>query len=388
MVMKKEETLVSILSAKRLPIGKIRGIYGAQKPEDLFQALVTGQLQQLENFSAAQIEQVILGNVTNLGGNLARRCALAAGISPLIPAVTVDCQCASGLVALAQGAQQIISGAAKAVLAGGVESTSTALTVLDPQTKQPLKRYPMVPAGYPDLEMGVVADLMSKKYHVSRLQQDEYAYHSQQKARVAFEQKLIQAEIVPFQTEIKTLWQDESPRFETSLAKLSQLQPVFTEEGTATAGNSCPINDGAATVILEKYQQGKQVQGYLLDQVIVGLNPVEFLRGPIIATEKLLAKHQLQIADLDVVELNEAFAVQSILCQKELGIEAEQLNPLGGALAYGHPYGATGAILMARLLNSLNRKSGPALGLVTLCVAGGMGMSMLIGNQFWEGEFN
>ncbi|MBZ5964894.1 thiolase family protein [Leuconostoc gelidum] len=373
----------SIVSAKRLPIGKVNGIFAHQTPEVLFQSLISQQLADLPGYSKEQIDQVILGNVTNQGGNLARRCALAAGFPVETPAFTVDSQCASGLVAVASGVQTIISGQSALVLAGGIESTSLANMTINRDTNAVLRRFPMVPAGQLDLDMGIVAENMTQKYHVSREQQDAYALKSHQKAKQAFEMGLLNRECYAFKAENIKYMQDQCPRFDTNLEKLAQLKSVFSKQGSVTAGNSCPINDGAGTVLLKKFDPNDIVQGYYLDHELVGLAPDQFLLGPISATRKLLVKHRLSITDIDVIEMNEAFAVQGIICQKALDIQDDQLNPLGGALSYGHPYGATGAILIARLLNSLNQIPKPALGIVTLCVAGGMGMSMLIGNQHW-----
>ena len=299
------------------------------------------------------------------------------------PAFTVDSQCASGLVAVASGVQTIISGQSALVLAGGIESTSLANMTINRDTNAVLRRFPMVPDGQLDLDMGIVAENMSQKYHVSREQQDAYALKSHQKAKQAFEMGLLNRECYAFKAENIKYMQDQCPRFDTNLEKLAQLKPAFSKQGSVTAGNSCPINDGAGTVLLKKFDPNDIVQGYYLDHELVGLAPDQFLLGPINATRKLLVKHRLSITDIDVIEMNEAFAVQGIICQKALDIQDDQLNPLGGALSYGHPYGATGAILITRLLNSLNQIPKPALGIVTLCVAGGMGMSMLIGNQHW-----
>ncbi|MCT4381825.1 thiolase family protein [Leuconostoc suionicum] len=382
--MKKILPKATIVSAKRLPIGKVNGIYATKKPEELFSQLFQNQARLIPGFSMENIDQIILGNVTNLGGNLARRCAIASEIPLSKPAYTIDCQCASGLMAVISGVQSILSGDAQIVLAGGVESTSTANIVLDRQTNKIIKRFPMVPQGQMDLDMGIIAENMSEKYHISRVKQDEYAFKSQFKAKKADEQETINQEIVPFGFGKKLITKDQCPRFKTSIDQLAELKAAFRQNGTVTAGNSCPINDGAATVILKKYNKVDVAQGYYLDQATVGVLPEEFILGPIYATKKLLNRHHLTISDIDVVELNEAFAVQGILCCEQLGISEKQLNPLGGALAYGHPYGATGAILVSRLLNSLNRIERPALGLVTLCVAGGMGMSVLIGNKYWQ----
>lgn len=382
--MKKILPKATIVSAKRLPIGKVNGIYANKTPEELFSQLFQKQVKLIPGFSIKSIDQILVGNVNNLGGNLARRCAIASEIPLSKPAYTIDCQCASGLMAVISGVQSILSGDAQIVLAGGVESTSTANIVLDRQTNKIIKRFPMVPQGQMDLDMGIIAENMSEKYHVSRVKQDEYAFKSQLKAKKADEQETINQEIVPFGFGKKLITKDQCPRFNTSIDQLAELKAAFRQNGTVTAGNSCPINDGAATVILKKYNKVDVAQGYYLDQATVGVLPEEFILGPVYATKKLLNRHHLTISDIDVVELNEAFAVQGILCCEQLGISEKQLNPLGGALAYGHPYGATGAILVSRLLNSLNQIERPALGLVTLCVAGGMGMSVLIGNKYWQ----
>lgn len=375
---------VGILSARRLPIGKINGIYADDNPERLFSSLVTQQLKQLDGYELKNIDQVILGNVTNQGGNLARRLTLATDIGIETPAQTIDVQCASGLMAIASAAESIMNKNASLILAGGVESTSQSYITIDRQTNESLKRFPMTPVGHLDLDMGIVAENMSQQYHVSRREQDIYALNSHQKAKQAFEKHEIDDEIIPFSQGNKLIKRDQCPRFDTTLEKLANLKPVFKEGGVVTAGNSCPINDGAATVVLKAYHSGETMAGYYIGHAMVGLSPESFILGPIAATEKLLETYGLNMSDIAVVELNEAFAVQSILCQRTLKISDEQLNPLGGALAYGHPYGATGGIMIARLLNSLNRISSPALGIATLCVAGGMGMSMLIGNRYWQ----
>lgn len=184
-------TPVGILSAKRLPIGKINGLYTEQSPETLVANLLQQQVAMLSTHRLKQVDQVILGNVTNQGGNIARRAALAAGIDSSTPAYTIDAQCASGLVAIASGAQAILNQDAKLVVAGGVESTSRSYVTIDRETNEPLKRFPMVPEGQLDLDMGIVAENMSSRYNISREQQDNYAFNSHQKAKKAFENKQI-----------------------------------------------------------------------------------------------------------------------------------------------------------------------------------------------------
>ncbi|KRL01336.1 thiolase family protein [Liquorilactobacillus capillatus] len=374
---------VSIIAAERLPIGKVNGMLQNAQPESLYTELVVQQLKK-KAISLDEIDQVYLGNVMNQGGNLARRCALAAGLSPTVSAQTIDCQCASGLTAIIDGAANILAGNAKMVLTGGVESNSNANTIFDCITGKKSQRYPMTAGPYLDQDVGVIADAQAVKYGLTRKQIDYFAYMSQRKAYTAFSKGLLTPEILAY----KRLIQDECPRFNTTVEVLGQLKSAFTPAGVCTAGNSCPINDGASSVILKKYTAAEPTAGYLLGSELLGCSPEEFILGPVYATQKLLRRFNLRVEQLAAVELNEAFAVQALLCQKKLQIPAEKLNILGGALAYGHPYGATGGILVTHLLNILNRLKRPALGLVTLCVAGGLGASLLIGNAYWSEEDN
>lgn len=371
---------VSLVDAKRLPIGKVNGILRSAAPEELYAELIANQFEKLSSVRIDDGEQVFLGNVMNLGGNLARRCMLAAGIKPSIPAQTIDCQCASGLAAVIDGAAAILAGNATIVFTGGIESNSQANLIVDRVTKIPKMRYPMTAGDFVDQDVGVLADQMAERFGLSRQEVDEFAFKSQKKASVAFSQGLLKQEIIPYHG----VTQDECPRFDTNMGKLSKLKPAFTSSGICTAGNSCPINDGASSVILRKFRKNDNAAGYLLGSQLVGCQPEEFVLGPIYATRKLLQRFNLTLEQIDAVEMNEAFAVQALICQRKLKIPDEKLNVLGGALAYGHPYGATGGILITHLLNVLNRFERPAIGIVTLCVAGGLGVSMLIGNNVWS----
>ncbi|WP_311407052.1 thiolase family protein [Liquorilactobacillus uvarum] len=373
---------VSIVDAKRLPIGKVNGILRTATPEDLYATLIAKQFEKVESLKLADIEQVFLGNVMNLGGNIARRCALAAQIAPEIPAQTIDCQCASGLAAIISGADSILAGNVETVLAGGIESNSNANLIIDRVTKKQKFRYPMTAGDFPDRDVGFLTDKLAANFGLKRSEVDKYAFESQRKAYVAFSKGMLKNELIPY----KGLTKDECPRFDTNMERLGQLSTVFTDSGICTAGNSCPINDGASSVILRKFRKNDEAAGYLLGSQLVGCRPEKFILGPIYATRKLLHKFNLDLEQIDAFEMNEAFAAQALICQRKLKIPKEKLNKLGGAIAYGHPYGATGGILVTHLLNVLNRLQRPALGIATLCVAGGMGASILVGNAYWGQE--
>lgn len=373
---------VAIISSKRTPIGKVRGSLASLKPEEMFGQLWQGQSTRLKEKIIP--DYVLLGNVMNLGGNIARRASLLAGIGPSVPAETIDFQCGSGLRAFINGANMIVAGDANIVVTGGLESTSQANQVLDPITKKPIWRFKMAPVGYEDLDMGIAAERLATQYKISRNRQDEYAYNSHKKAVAAIKAGKISREILALTVKEKQILKDDCVRADTSLAKLAQLKPAFIADGTCTAGNSCPLNDGAASVILGSLAQAKEIEGVYFGQVTVGSLPAEFLTTPIKATQKLMEKFQLTDQDISAYELNEAFAVQAIVFQEALQIPAEKYNCWGGALAFGHPFGATGGILITRMLKRLNEISHPALGIVTLCVAGGMGVSLLLGNKAWK----
>ncbi|CAK8053894.1 acetyl-CoA C-acyltransferase [Eupransor demetentiae] len=378
----KYDSAVAILSAKRLPIGKIHGQFADESPENLYAELIRGQFQELE-LGQEKIEGLYLGNVTNQGGNLARRAGLAAAFPVSIPAQSIDCQCGSGLAAIINAANAIKAGDATYLAAGGIESTSTARLVLD-QDKQPLKRFPMAPNGFEDLDMGLLAERAALTNGISRQAMDQYALKSHQKASQAIASGQIAEELIPY----KGINRDETVRPNSSFETLSKLKPAFKKEGTITAGNACPINDGASSVILGSPTQTdfQSAIGYYLGQSSLGLLPKDFLLGPIQSTEELLKKYELNLDEIDCIELNEAFAVQAILFQEHFNLDDAKLNQFGGALAFGHPYGATGGILVARLLNRLNRIDRPALGIATMCVAGGMGISLLIANRHWQNK--
>ena len=336
------------------------------------------------------IDEVIVGNVIGGGGNVARRVALKAGLPVETPAVTVDRQCASGLEAIAIGHMKIMSDFGEVMICGGVESSSRApwqierpKSLYGMQAPSILTRQPLSTSEYGDPDMGVAAEKLADKYGITRQQQDEFALQSQQKYQVSKQAGVFDSEITAFRmTDQLLLSEDECPRSRSSMESLSRLKPVFKANGTITAGNCCPVNDGASFTILASERACRLYNltpiAEVVDAVAVGVDPNGFGLGPVPAVEKLLARQEITLEDIDVIELNEAFAVQALSCIKLGNFPIEKINPSGGATAFGHPYGATGAILVTRLLTELKRNEKSRFGIVTMCVGGGQGAAMLI----------
>lgn len=372
-----------IVAAKRTAIGKVGGMFKHLLAEQLVAPLITEIVKQY-HLDAEAIDEVILGNATGPGGNLARLSALTAGLPVTVAGVTVDRQCGSGLEAINLAARLIQAGAGEMYLAGGVESTSTApwklakpRSLYDPHGPAIFMRARFSPDFIGDPDMGIAAENVAKKYHITRKEQDEYALKSHQKAVFAQENGLFQEEIVAVSGQVV----DECPRKHTSLEKLAALQPVFLPDGTVTAGNACPINDGAALVLimsLKKCQELK-LQPILrfVDATSAGVDPNYLGIGPVPAVRKLLKRQQISMEDIDLVEFNEAFAAQVLASIKELNISCEKVCINGGALAIGHPYGASGAILITRLFTEMKRNK-LKKGLATLGIGGGLGLATLV----------
>lgn len=327
-----------------------------------------------------QIDDVILGNAAGPGGNPARLAALEAGLPVSVPGVTVDRQCGSGLEAIAHAAHLIEAGAGEIYLAGGVESVSTAplRANLIEGVATPYTRARFSPDSVGDPEMGEAAETVIAAAGISRQRQDAFAMRSHQKAVASQHQVRFDAEIVPLGG-IKT---DQCPRPDTSLEKLAALSPVFRKDGTVTAGNACPVNDGAAVVAVMSHRQYKtrKLQGglWLSQSAAAGVDPNVLGLGPVPATKKVLARAGVGIDEIDLIEFNEAFAGQVLACLDQLGIIEDQVNVGGGALALGHPYGASGAVLMVRLFTELIRRDNGETGLATIGIGGGMGLSALV----------
>ncbi|WP_340034105.1 thiolase family protein [Paenibacillus sp. FSL H3-0302] len=374
-----------IVMAKRTPVGRMGGLLSTLEPEALLAPLIQHIVAET-NLPKELIDDVIIGNVVGPGGNIARVAALEAGLPVSVPGVTVDRQCGSGLEAINIAARLIQSGAGEIYLAGGVESTSRApWKMAKPQTlmgvPQLYTRAHFTPSSYGDPDMGIAAENVARKYGISREEQDQYALKSHQKAVHAQQSDRFQQEIVPLQVEGQWVSTDECPRANTSLDKLQKLPPIFEEKGTVTAGNACPINDGAALLLMmsrEKCQQLKLTPILrVVDAQAAGVDPNYLGMGPVPAVQKVLKRQKLTVADLDIVEFNEAFASQVLASLNELQIPQEKVNLGGGALAIGHPYGASGAMLMTRLCAEMQHVPYQR-GLATLGIGGGIGLATLV----------
>jgi len=374
-----------IVMAKRTPIGKMGGRLSTLEPEGLLAPLIR-HLVAVTNLPEDLIDDVIIGNVVGLGGNIARVAALEAGLPVTVPGVTVDRQCGSGLEAINIAARLIQSGAGEIYLAGGVESTSRAPWKMSkPQTlmgvPQLYTRAHFTPSSYGDPDMGIAAENVAKQYAISRDEQDRYSLTSHQKAIHAQQTGRFLQEIVPVQVNGQWIIHDECPRADTSLDKLQQLSPIFLEEGTVTAGNACPLNDGASLVLIMSRDKCNELNLKpilrVVDAQAAGVDPNYLGIGPVPAVQKVLNRQCLTVADLDIVEFNEAFASQVLASLRELQIPEEKVNRGGGALAIGHPYGASGAILMTRLCAEMLHKPYKR-GLATLGIGGGIGLATLV----------
>ncbi|MFJ8065893.1 thiolase family protein [Psychrobacillus sp. NPDC096426] len=374
-----------IVMAKRTPIGRMGGMLSSLEPEKLLAPLIKHIVAET-NLPKDIIDDVIIGNVVGPGGNIARVSALEAGLPVTVPGVTVDRQCGSGLEAINLAARLIQSGAGEVYLAGGVESTSRApWKMAKPQNLMGVPdlytRAKFTPSSYGDPDMGIAAENVAKKYAISREEQDQFSLESHRKAIQSQQTGRFDQEIVPLQVRGEWVTKDECPRPDTSIEKLQKLSPVFQENGTVTAGNACPLNDGAALILImsRKKCEALNLKPILriVDAQAAGVDPNYLGIGPIPAVQKVLNRQQLTVDDLDIVEFNEAFASQVLASLKELHIPLKKVNRGGGALAIGHPYGASGAILMTRLCTEMLYKPYKK-GLATLGIGGGIGLATLV----------
>ncbi|WP_054950422.1 thiolase family protein [Numidum massiliense] len=389
-----------IVDSVRTAIGKLGGAL-ANVEANYLAAHVIEALIARTGIEKNIVEEVIFGQAKQSAdeSNLARVAQLRAGLPVGIPAYTVHRQCGSGVQAVNNAAQQIGIGLSEVIIAGGAESMSTApyyvsgvrfgvkagnAILKDPNTESQPGSQPVEQYGH--LQMGITAENVAEKYGISREEQDEFALLSQERAHAAIREGRFGDEITPYAVQDRKqtvdFKVDEHPR-ETSLEKLANLKPVFKSGGTVTAGNASGRNDGAAALLVMNEQAadryGLSPKARIIAQAASGCDPETMGMGPVGATQKALRQVGLTVNDLDVIELNEAFASQAIACIRELGLDIEKVNPNGGAIALGHPIGATGAILMTKLLHQLER-TGSRYGLVTLCIAGGMGIATIVEN--------
>jgi acetyl-CoA acyltransferase len=380
-----------IVAAVRTPVGRApKGALSTTRPDDLAAAALSGALERVPALEKAAIDDVILGCAQpegEQGWNIARMAALRAGLPVEIPGATVNRLCASGLEAIAIANERIRAGVARAIVAGGAESMS-----LIPMGGSKPSPNPWLAENYPAslLTMGLTAERVARHYGVSREDQDAFALASHRKALAAqaagrFGDELIQVKVENITPDAKngkpvkresTFAADEGPRGDTSAEALAQLKPVFHAQGTVTAGNSSQTSDGSAAAVLVDAalarELGLQPLARLVAYAVTGCLPEEMGIGPITAIPKALKKAGLELKDIDLIELNEAFAAQSLAVMRTLGIDAGRVNVNGGAIALGHPLGCTGAKLTATLLAEMRRRK-LHYGIVTMCVGGGMG---------------
>jgi acetyl-CoA acyltransferase len=380
---------VVIVDAVRSAVGRAqKGSLALKRPDELAGEVIKGLLARNPLVKPEMVEDLVLGCAMpegEQGLNVARPVGLLGGLSESCGAVTINRFCSSGLQAIAMAAGEILVGSADTVIAGGVESMT-----MVPMTGYKLSASPEVMAHFPSVytPMGITAENVAAKFGISREAQDAFALASQKKASAAIEKKVFADEIVEVKgikfdgNEKKTFsfTRDELPRPDTTIEGLASLKPAFSAKGSVTAGNASPLSDGAAAAIVMSEGKagtlGIKPLGYFRHFVTIGVDPSIMGIGPLPAVKKLLAKTGLTIADIDLVEMNEAFASQAVYCQKELGIPDEKLNVHGGAIALGHPLGCTGAKLTATLLHELKRRGG-RYGIVTMCIGGGQGAAGL-----------
>jgi len=390
----KLEKEIVIIDGARTAIGKFNGSLKDFGATDLAAIVIKGLLDKT-SIDKASVDEVILGCVGQASENayISRVAALNAGLPAEVTAQTVNRLCASGLQAISTAAMQIESGFADIVIAGGAES----MTNLPFYLRNARFGYKM---GHGKLEdglitalsdpfsqnhMGITAENIAEKYKISRNEQDQYAAKSQQKAAAAIKKGYFKDEIIPVSIKIKNKEDinfdtDEHPRQEVTLEDLAKLKPAFKEGGTVTAGNSSGINDGAAALLVMErknaLRMGLKPKLKIIDSAAAGVPPEIMGTGPIPAIKKLLNKTKLNINDIGLIELNEAFAVQAIACIRELGLDEKRVNVDGGAIALGHPIGATGAYITVKLLNEMCREN-IRYGIVALCIGGGQGLATL-----------
>jgi 3-oxoadipyl-CoA thiolase len=393
-----------IIDALRTPIGRYGGVLSTVRPDDLAAHVVKAAVER-NGLDPPSVDEVYMG-CTNQAGednrNVARMAGLLAGLPVEVPAVTVNRLCASGLEAAVQGARQLRLGDAGLVLAGGVESMSRApLVTLKPERGFPRGNSelvdttigwrfvnPRMQERHSTESMGETAENVAERYRVSREDQDEFALESHRRAVAAAEAGRIDEEIVTVEVPQPkggpvTVHSDEGPRRDSSLDRLAALRPVFREGGTVTAGNSSQINDGAACLVLANEERarelGKEPLARIVSSGAAGVDPGYMGIGPVPATRRALARAGLRPEDIDLVELNEAFAAQVLASMRELGFEHDRLNVNGGAIALGHPLGCSGARLLGTLAHELRRRGG-RYGVATMCIGVGQGLAAVIEN--------
>ncbi len=387
---------VVIVAASRTAIGSFQGSLANVAAVDLGAAVIRRLLEQT-GLEAAQVDEVILGHVLTAGAgqNTARQAALKAGLPHAVPALTLNKVCGSGLKALHLAAQAIRCGDAEVVIAGGMENMSQAPYVMPAaRTGQRMGHGKLIDTmiqdglwdAFNDYHMGITAENLVDKYAISREEQDAFAAASQQKAVAAIEAGRFTDEITPIlipsrKGEPVSFASDEQPRAGTTAESLAKLKPAFKKDGSVTAGNASSLNDGAAAVLLMSASKAQALGLPVLARIAAyanaGVDPAIMGIGPVGATQRCLSKAGWQLADLDLIEANEAFAAQALAVGKELGWDATKVNVNGGAIALGHPIGASGCRVLVTLLHEMIKR-GAKKGLATLCIGGGQGVALAI----------
>jgi acetyl-CoA acyltransferase len=385
-----------IVSSVRTPIGRaFKGTLRATRPDELAAVAIKGALERVPQLDPKEIEDVILGCAmpeAEQGMNVARIASLRAGLPVETSAITINRFCSSGLQAIANAAERIMAGAAEVMVAGGTESMS-----MIPMGGNKISPNPWLVEHYPDayLSMGLTAERLAKRFSITREAADEFSLCSHQKAMAAIQAGKFEDETVPVPVSFTTpnglkpkrqevvFKVDEGPRADTSLEALASLKPAFHVKGTVTAGNSSQMSDGAAAAVVMSTERARALGIKPLARFVAfataGYRPEEMGLGPVYAIPKALKLAGLKLSEIDVIELNEAFAAQSLAVVQEAGLDPERVNPSGGAVALGHPLGCTGAKLTATIIREMKRCNAK-YGLVTMCVGGGMGAAGIFEN--------
>lgn len=376
-----------VVAAYRTPIGRAFGALATVTAEDLLAPIIRRILAETA-IAPEDIDDVLVGNAAGGGGNIGRLAALAAGLPVAVPGVAIDRQCGSGLEAIIMAARLIQAKAGACFLAGGVESVSTApWRVERPKANGALPRFygraRFSPETVGDPDMGIAAENVAREFAISRERQDEFALRSHRLAVAAAEAGAFRPEIVGIATGHGLIERDECPRPTTSLEALANLRPVFLADGTVTAGNACPVNDGACLVLVMSRGMARRLgieKGLaFIDSAAAGVDPNLLGIGPVASTKKLLQRQPgLSLSGVDAIEFNEAFAAQVLASLDQLAISSDAVNREGGAIALGHPFGASGAILVTRLYTQLVRSGAPGTtGLAMIGIGGGIGLTAL-----------
>jgi 3-oxoadipyl-CoA thiolase len=387
-----------IVDALRTPIGRYAGALKELRPDDLA-ALVVSQAVQRNHLDPATIEDVYFGDANQAGEdnrNVARMAVLLAGLPVEIPAATMNRLCGSGMQAVVAATREIETGNGVCFLAGGVESMTRAPYILEKPQREFARGsqtlhdstlgWRMVNPKFKQdwtISLGQTAEVVARRYGITREEQDRWALASHQKAVAAQEACHFRNELVPVELKSGAFDRDEGPRPDTTIEKLAALRPAFDKNGTVTAGNSSPLNDGAACLVMMSESHAQRINAKPLARILgaasAGVDPSVMGVGPVPASRKALQRAGLKTGDLDVIELNEAFASQVIACLRDLELDPQRVNPNGGAIALGHPLGASGVRIIATLVHELARRKA-RYGLATMCIGVGQGIATVVEN--------